>query len=183
MISANESLSRLMEGNKKYLRSMTTSGNISPAIRLQTANEGQRPYAIVISCSDSRVIPEAIFSCGIGDLFTIRIAGNVLDNHQIGSIEYAGAHLETPLVLMLGHTRCGAVGAAIAGRSDGYIKYITDAIQDAIGEEVDDRMASRLHVSRNVEILRSAFRDHKELWGLSIQGALYDIETGVVELI
>ena len=73
-----------------------------------SAAEGQKPYAIVISCSDSRVIPEAIFSAGIGDLFVIRVVGNVLDNHQLGSIEYAAEHLGVKLIVMLGHTGCGA---------------------------------------------------------------------------
>ena len=113
MISANEAINRLKEGNKKYLTEKTGSGDISPAVRLRTFQNGQQPYAIVIACSDSRVIPESIFCAGIGELFTIRLAGNVIDDHQLGSIEYAVEHLGTNLVVVLGHTGCGAVDARI----------------------------------------------------------------------
>ena len=139
-MTAEESLLKLQMGNKKYLTARTNGGDISPQIRRQTAEHGQNPYAIVIACSDSREIPEAIFSAGIqGELFVIRVAGNVIDSHQLGSVEYAAAHLGCPLTLVLGHTRCGAVGAAIAGSDEGYIKSITDEIHLAIGSEKDER--------------------------------------------
>ena len=125
MISANEAINRLKEGNKKYLTEKTGSGDISPAVRLRTFQNGQQPYAIVIACSDSRVIPESIFCAGIGELFTIRLAGNVIDDHQLGSIEYAVEHLETNVVVVVGHTGCGAVDAAIHHNPSGFIKYIT----------------------------------------------------------
>lgn len=83
---------------------------------------------MVVACSDSRVIPESIFSAGIGDLFVVRVAGNVIDNHQLGTIEYAVEHLGCNLVLVLGHTLCGAVGAA-SGYSGGFVKFITDEIR------------------------------------------------------
>ena len=113
LLPGNLRLKKLLEGNQKYLTSEKGAGDISPRIRLKTAGEGQNPYAIIITCSDSRVIPEAIFQCGIGDLFVIRLAGNVIDNHQLGSIEYAADHLGTKLIMVLGHTHCGAVDAAI----------------------------------------------------------------------
>ena len=116
-----ETIKKLLEGNQKYLTSEKGAGDISPRIRLKTAGEGQNPYAIIITCSDSRVIPEAIFQCGIGDLFVIRLAGNVIDNHQLGSIEYAADHLGTKLIMVLGHTHCGAVDAAIHHDPEGYI--------------------------------------------------------------
>ena len=100
---------RMIEGNSRYLTSIHSAGDVSPAMRLKTASEGQSPYAIVICCSDSRVLPESIFSAGIGELFVIRVAGNVLDRHQLGSIEYAAEHLGCKLILVLGHTGCGAV--------------------------------------------------------------------------
>ena len=109
MISAKEAIMKLEEGNRKYLTLKTGGGDISPAVRLRTCKNGQQPYAIVIACSDSRVIPECIFSAGIGELFTIRLAGNVIDDHQLGSIEYAVEHLGTNLVVVMGHTGCGAV--------------------------------------------------------------------------
>ena len=108
-------IEKLTAGNRVFLQ----QGNRS--LREETALHGQHPYAIVICCSDSRVIPEQIFSADIGELFVIRVAGNVLDNHQLGSIEYAAAHLHAELVVMLGHTGCGAVGAALSGEADGFI--------------------------------------------------------------
>ena len=106
MISATEAKKKLIEGNQKYIDAKAGEGDVSTQLRRKTAEEGQQPYAIIISCSDSRVIPEAIFSAGIGDLFVIRVVGNVLDNHQLGSIEYAAEHLGTKLIVMLGHTGC-----------------------------------------------------------------------------
>ena len=96
----------LIAGNRTYMQSGMQKR------RIETAENGQHPYIIVIACSDSRVIPEEIFSAGIGELLVIRVAGNVLDNHQLGSIEYAGAHLGCKLIFLLGHTDCGAVSAA-----------------------------------------------------------------------
>ncbi len=100
---------RLKEGNRRYLQVKNEIGDISPAVRRDTCVNGQNPFALIITCSDSRVIPEAIFQVGIGDLFVIRIAGNVIDNHQLGSIEYAADHLGVKLIVVLGHTHCGAV--------------------------------------------------------------------------
>jgi carbonic anhydrase len=139
----------------------------------------------VIACSDSRVIPEAIFDAGIGELFIIRVAGNVLDRHQLGSIEYAAAHLHCPLILVLGHTGCGAVGAALSGGGEGYIQYITDEILLAVGEERDPDRACRLNVKHAVDTIKRAFADHPEIpsAGLDIRGAVYDIASGEVEWI
>ena len=103
---------RLISGNRTYIESEDQD------CRLEAAEHGQHPCAIVIACSDSRVIPEQIFSAGIGDLFVIRVAGNVLDNHQMGSIEYAAAHLGCKSILLLGHTGCGALFAALSGHHD-----------------------------------------------------------------
>ena len=115
--TAEEALKRLIEGNKKYLKNRGSKIEAEESIIARSAKEGQRPYAIIITCSDSRVIPEAIFSAGIGDIFVIRVAGNVIDAHQLGSIEYAEEHLGTGLVLVLGHTGCGAVDAVLSGHS------------------------------------------------------------------
>ena len=95
MITAEQAKERLIEGNQRYIDSQYNPGDISAKIRLKTWKEGQYPYAIILCCSDSREIPEAIFSAGIGDLFVIRVAGNVIDSHQLGSIEYAADHLGT----------------------------------------------------------------------------------------
>lgn len=175
-------IERLRAGNRSYLRG-EFAGDVSAEARAETADHGQHPRAIVIACSDSRVIPEAIFSAGIGELFVIRVAGNVLDRHQLGSIEYAAAHLHCPLVLVLGHTGCGAVGAALSGGGDGFIRYITDEILLAAGEERDPDKACRLNVLHAVEIIRHEFKEHPEIpsAGLAIRGAVYDIRSGVVE--
>lgn len=103
---------------------------------MHTSKNGQKPYAVIVSCSDSRVIPECIFSAGIGDLFVIRVAGNVIDKYQLGSIEYAAEHLCCKLVVVLGHTQCGAVGAA-KGKCGGFVGFITDEIRRAVGTETD----------------------------------------------
>ena len=142
IMTADKALKKLEEGNAKYLNAETSRGNISRMLRKYTHENGQHPYAIIITCSDSRVIPESIFSAGLGDLFVIRVAGNVIDDHQLGSIEYAADHLGSPLIVVLGHTFCGAVDAAINHDPQGYIKYITDEIKLAIGDETDDFKAS-----------------------------------------
>ena len=112
-LSAEQALERLRSGNALYLRSRTGSGDVSPEKRADTCENGQRPYAIIITCSDSRVIPESVFGAGIGDLFVIRVAGNVMDDHQLGSVEYAASHLGVKLIVVMGHNHCGAVDAAI----------------------------------------------------------------------
>ena len=94
------------------------------ALRKFTYEHGQHPHAIIVTCSDSRVIPETIFSAGLGELFVIRVAGNVIDDHQLGSIEYAAGHLGSPVVVVLGHTHCGAVDAAINSDPEGYIRCV-----------------------------------------------------------
>ena len=111
----------------------------------------------------------------------IRVAGNVLDKHQLGSIEYAAAHLDCKLILLLGHTGCGAVSAALSGHSDGFISYITDDIQEAIGEERDPDRACRLNVQHGVERIKREFDEHPEMPDVEIMGAVYDIQNGEVE--
>lgn len=183
-VTAEEALDRLLEGNRIYQTSKTSSGDISPLRRLKTFKDGQSPYAIVISCSDSRVIPESIFNAGIGELFVIRVAGNVIDNHQLGSIEYAAEHLGCKLIMVLGHDHCGAVDAAINHDPEGYIKFITDEIRTAIGDETDEERACCLNVRHSVELIESSIEIRREeTHGLKVQGALYHIEDGSVEII
>ena len=181
-ISAAEALERLKNGNKIFLNSKTGSGDISPEKRLDTCENGQFPYAIIITCSDSRVIPESIFNAGIGELFVIRVAGNVMDDHQLGSVEYAASHLGAKLIVVMGHDHCGAVDAAINHDPDGYIKFITDEIRLAVGDETDEEEACRLNVRRSIEIIKSSFAIHEEAeHGLRVTGALYHLEDGTVE--
>ncbi|SER01006.1 carbonic anhydrase [Lachnospiraceae bacterium NE2001] len=177
-------LERLIKGNEIYVSGNQNAGDVSLAVRQLTAKEGQHPYAIVITCSDSRVIPDAIFSAGIGELFVIRVAGNVLDNHQLGSIEYAFSHLDANVIVMLGHTKCGAVEAAMHshGGTDKFIRYIIEDINEAIGDETDDYKATVLNVQHGVNIIEKAFHDHPDIEDdeLDVLGAVYDIETGEV---
>lgn len=166
---------RLEAGNKKYIE-------IVDKRRLKaTADNGQQPFAIVICCSDSRVIPEQIFGAEIGDIFVIRVAGNVLDRHQLGSIEYAAGHLDCNHIIVLGHTGCGAVTAALSGGGDGFIQYITDDILEAVGSERDPYKACCMNVEHSVERLRKEFDEHPEIGGVVIEGALYDIRSGEVQ--
>lgn len=176
-IDAFNALERLKKGNKVYIGSEKYAGDISPERRIYTSKNGQKPFAVIVSCSDSRVIPECIFSAGIGDLFVIRVAGNVVDNIQLGSIEYAVEHLGCKLVVVLGHTGCGAVSAALK-QNGGYIKFITDEIRRAIGTECDTVKASMLNVNQSV----SEIKDHlTETEGLLVTGALYHTESGIVD--
>lgn len=168
---------RLEDGNQRYL---SLADIRLRTLREETAKNGQHPYAIVICCSDSRVIPEQIFSASIGELFVMRVAGNVLDNHLLGSVEYAAAHLHVRLIVMLGHTNCGAVGAALSGEADGFIRFITEDIQEAIGEEKDPVRASELNVLHGVKRLEEEFGGHPEMQDVKIAGAMYDIQTGEV---
>lgn len=171
----NHLINKLNDGNSHYR--LTTD----KMLLQETTENGQHPYAIVICCSDSRVIPEQIFSASVGDLFVIRVAGNVLDNHQLGSIEYAAAHLGCRLIVMLGHTHCGAVDAALHGHSDGYISYITEDILEAVGEEKDPVKAAKLNVIHGVRRIQEGFSEHPEIEKIEVRGALYDIERGTVE--
>ena len=182
-MTAAEVLKTLQEGNQRYVASGDFRGDISAGRRKELTDNGQAPMAVVIACADSRVVPEVIFSAGLGELFTIRIAGNVMDAHQLGSVEYAVAHLKSPLVIVLGHTHCGAVAAALAGEADGHIRYITDSIKEAIGDESDAYQACWKNVSHVVTEIREAFakEDDTLLRKEQVIGAVYDIESGKVE--
>ena len=166
---------KLIAGNRHYVQIS------DPARRLDTAENGQHPYAIIVCCSDARVIPEHIFSAALGDLFVIRVAGNVLDKHQLGSVEYASLHLHCGHIIVLGHTGCGAVAVALSGGADGFIQYITDDIQEAIGEERNPDKACCLNVQHAVNRLKREFREHPEVGSAVIEGAIYDIRSGDVQ--
>ena len=183
--SAKEALEKLVEGNKRYVNNETTTISSENNLLMKTSKEGQKPYAIIVTCSDSRVIPEAIFSAGIGDLFVIRVAGNVIYSHQLGSIEYAEEHLGTGLVVVLGHTNCGAINAVISGHASGYIKYIADDITRAVGNEKNAYKACCMNVKHSCDMIESSLiiqKDEKE-YGLSVMGAIYHLEDGRVEFI
>ncbi|MCH5265653.1 MAG: carbonic anhydrase [Lachnospiraceae bacterium] len=183
--TAEEALQKLKKGNQRYLTANHSEGDISRMLRRQTCAEGQSPYAIIITCSDSRVIPESIFSAGIGDLFVIRVAGNVIDDHQLGSIEYAAEHLGCRLIVVMGHNHCGAVHAAIHHNPEGYVKFIADEIKIAIGDETDDYAACCLNVRHSMKRIEESLKlqQQEETHGLRVCGALYHLEDGSVEFL
>ena len=171
-------IERLKEGNESYAESGAFLGDVTEQRRSETA-KGQKPYAVIVTCSDSRVIPEAIFSAGAGDLFVIRTAGNVIGKHEEASVEYALHHLHARTVVVLGHTRCGAVAAALAQETEGRIGVITKKIVAAIKGETDPLRACRLNVLKGTAALKRAFKGE----GAEIVGAIYDIESGKVSFL
>jgi carbonic anhydrase len=175
-ISSQDALDRLIEGNEQFLRGMEFSGDITPERRMDAAENGQHPYAAIVSCSDSRVIPEAIFSAGIGDLFVIRTAGNIVDDvNTMGSLMYAVKHMGCNLVVVMGHTSCGAVTEAVTRYYTEHDIEIINRIIDEIGGERNIDRAAKLSVVRSVRIIREDIGDCP---GLKVMGAMYDIRTG-----
>lgn len=180
-VTSTEAVRRLRDGNEKYLAAATPLGDVSPERRVRTYREGQSPYAVIITCSDSRVIPESIFSAGIGELFVVRSAGNTIGAGELGSVEYALSHLGCKLVVVMGHTCCGAVDAAMHhGGEEGYIKPITDEISRAIGGESDSERACALNVENSVSVLREKLGPRE---AVSVLGAMYHIDDGRVEFL
>lgn len=138
-VSPDDALQKLMDGNKRYVENKMTSSKLCDLTTRTSLAKSQKPYAIVLTCSDSRVPPEILFDKGLGEIFVIRVAGNVPDPIVLGSIEYAAEHLGTPLVMVLGHERCGAVKATVdaKGKSSGsknidaIIKQVAPSVKSA----------------------------------------------------
>ena len=182
--NAGSVLEYLSEQNGIYVSEGKNSGNISAEKRTETFENGQNPYAVVITCSDSRVPAEHIFNAGIGELFVIRTAGNVIGDFELGSVEYGAEHLGAKLVVVLGHTNCGAVDAAINGGAHGNIEKITDEISAVLPENCDPREAEILNVKNSIERINASEIMHElEEEGTVVVGAIYDIETGKVEFL
>lgn len=132
-ISGNEALQLLMEGNKRFTQGNFAVKDMGATRRENLSTKGQEPFAVVITCSDSRVPPELLFDQALGDIFVIRTAGNVVDQIAIGSVEYAVEHLGSPLVVVMGHEKCGAVKAAVdGGEAPGSISAIVDKITPSV---------------------------------------------------
>lgn len=132
-ISPEEAMKKLADGNSRYAAGACLHSDINQARRTETAQKGQHPIATILSCSDSRVPPEYIFDQGIGDLFVIRVAGNVADTDEIGSAEYGVDHLGTPVLMVLGHSKCGAVTAVATGTEvHGSIPALVENIKPAL---------------------------------------------------
>ncbi len=190
-MNTDQIFKELIAGNKRYVAEKPTRPNQTTVRRTEIAKD-QHPFAIIVSCSDSRVPPEIIFDQGLGDLFVVRVAGNVVDNTVMGSVEYAAEHLNVQLVVVLGHKRCGAVDAAIKsdtshGSIDSLIKAIKPAVEKAknqLGDLQDN--AARANVKIVVDQLKSSKPILCELVKnnkLMVIGAFYDLDSGLVDTI
>ncbi len=177
-----DTITFLKDNNILYQEAVKNSGDISSEIREDTAQNGQSPYAVVITCADSRVAPEHIFMAGIGELFIIRNAGNVVDEIVLGSAEYGAEHLDAKVVVVLGHTLCGAVDATINDAGHDNITFITDRISEGIGDESDPTTAERLNVENSVDELMQSeiIKSLVEEGSLVVVGAIYDTGSGAV---
>jgi len=184
-LSADAALAKLKAGNVRYTSSATSSEKPTAARRAETAH-GQHPFAIVIACADSRTAPELVFDQNLGDLFVIRTAGNLIDDHALGSVEYAVGHLGTRLIVVLGHERCGAVTAALAGgTAPGHVQSLVRDLQPAV-EATKGRAGDRLDATivENARLVAGAIRKQAELGDLGSQvhivAAVYNLDTGEV---
>lgn len=181
----------LIEGNKRFVSEKMMHPH-QDFQRRKEVSSGQKPFAVIVGCSDSRVPPEVIFDQGIGDLFIIRVAGNIVDDVALGSIEYAVEHLGTELVVVLGHSKCGAVTATVkGGEAHGHIGSIVNIIMPAVemakmqkGDVVENAIKNYMAIT--IEKIKSAdpviSKSIKE-GKLKIVGAFYDMDTGIVEFI
>ncbi len=185
IIDSDRALRWLLEGNKDYISAKRNHrGEISREKRIHTHHHGQNPYAVIICCSDSRVIPENIFMAGIGDLFVIRLAGNVVGDFALGSIEYAVSHLNTKLVLVMGHTMCGAIHSAIIDHHESFITSIINEIKEAISDCKDNTEASKLNVLNTInKIKKSEIINELLEKDVKIIGSIYHTHSGEVELL
>jgi|KBSSwiS6_1023812.scaffolds.fasta_scaffold00078_1 carbonic anhydrase len=187
-VTADSVLAELKTGNKHHVAHRYQHPHETSERQRQLVS-GQHPHAEILSCSDSRVPPEIVFDQGLGDLFIIRVAGNVASDTEIGSLEYGAKHLHVPLIVVLGHESCGAVTAAVqGGPPEGHIASLIDLVKPAVektrgmpGDPVSN--AVRMNVELVVKQLRSSTPILSDLVAhgkLKIVGAVYSIETGTV---
>jgi carbonic anhydrase len=195
-LTADDALARLMAGNERFLRGEARQPAFKPE-HLADIAKGQRPFATLLGCADSRVSPEHIFDVGLGELFVIRVAGNVLSAEIVGSLQYAVAHLKTPLVVVLGHEGCGAVRAAMevkyhGGQHLSRIQRLVDTIVPGLPEfdgSVPPDVFELRAVESNVrwtmqQVLDSPEGRVRQAEGkVKLAGAIYEIETGRVRLL
>lgn len=196
-VTPGEALARLKEGNARFADGRGIHPNADAARRQETTAEGQHPVATVVSCSDSRVPVEILFDQGIGDVFVVRVPGNVCNADEIGAVEYGVEHLNTPLCVILGHTRCGAVtgvvmGEALHGNLASLVTNIRNAAVKARKQNptLDDAAlvepTARANVQQSIDDLLRGSPSVRELsrqGSVKIIGAMYDIATGRVEWI
>lgn len=179
-------LDRLKTGNANFVND-NLNNELQDSSRRKDIVDGQNPFAVILACSDSRVVPELIFDTGIGELFVIRVAGNVANTSSIASIEYAVAHLNIKLIIVLGHQNCGAVTAALAGNNNGnnldhLLSFIQPAIADSGSKDVDE--VSHIHAKLTAEKLiveSNIIANVIENNALKIIPAYYNLETGQVD--
>jgi carbonic anhydrase len=195
-ISADEALQRLIDGNTRFLRGESRVAGLSRESMAEMAR-GQRPFATILGCSDSRVAPELIFDAGLGELFVIRVAGNVLSAEVAGSMQYAVSHLKTPLVVVLGHEGCGAIHAALETKHQSVqqrsrIQLLMESILpvlDGLNPELPPPEQLAWAVEINVRstvrrILESPEGQARQAEGrVKCVGAIYDIETGRIRFL
>jgi carbonic anhydrase len=194
-ISADESLRLFKDGNARYAEGKPQHPHQDRERRALTAGQGQHPLAAVLTCSDSRVPPEIIFDQGIGDIFVIRVPGNISAPDEIGSIEYAVDHLATPLVVVLGHTQCGAVTAVVDdAKLPPNIAALLEPIKPAVAKAREDNpeatqdvllnAASKENVWQSIaDMLRQSpiIREKVKDGGVRVVGAIYEIDSGQVQ--
>lgn len=194
-LTPSDALERLAAGNRRFVEAQLVHPDQAPERRTAVAS-GQAPFAIILSCSDSRVAPEILFDQGLGDLFVVRVAGNVLSDAILASLEYGAAHLKAPLIMVLGHKRCGAVKAAVDTLASGstapghiasLVKDLRPAIADALPQGADPVEAA---VRQNILLVVAALARRSEVLGdrlrslaLQAAGGYYDLDTGQVEVI
>jgi carbonic anhydrase len=192
--TADEALARLKNGNERYVEGKPKHPRADVARRAETVKDGQHPFAIVIGCADSREPVELLFDQGVGDVFVIRVAGNVANTDEIGSAEYAAEHLGVPLCLVLGHTKCGAVTAAVGGGDiPGNVGALVNTIKPAVTAaqnahpELKDKALIPAAIEANVRQAmanltgKSDVLKHLVSAGkLRIVGGIYDLETGAI---
>ena len=188
-VAPAEAISKLKEGNGRY-----TTGNLQhpgqTAERRTELAKTQHPFATIISCSDSRVPPEIVFDQGLGDLFIVRVAGNVINDEGLGSVEYSVDHLGTRLILVLGHQRCGAVDAAkqtiaAKGKAPGHIQSLVTAIKPAVEATAKDDLETTIkaNVKNVVQALRSStpiLKAEVDSGKIQVVGGYYSLDTGAV---
>jgi carbonic anhydrase len=195
--TAEEALTRLKEGNARFVSGEARFPTVQKEVLADLAR-GQQPYATILGCSDSRVPPELVFDAGFGELFVIRVAGNVLGSAILGTLQYAAAHLHTPLFVVMGHEGCGAVKAAIASKFHGeqqksrieiLLENIVPALDD-LDPKLDPAALLEAAVEANVRWTIQALRDTPEVKAhtgkdlrIRLVGAVYELETGRVRFL
>ena len=197
-ISTDEALKKLMDGNLRFVANQLTIKDSSGPGTRQALAAGQRPYAIILSCSDSRVPPEIIFDKGLGEIFVVRVAGNIPDPVILGSIEYATEHFGSPIIVVLGHKRCGAVTAAVEsqghphGNIGAIITTIAPAVEqarkDAPGASKSDLVESAIDyniklVAKSLLKQSPVIRSLAEAGKVKIISAKYDLDDGTVRIL